>query len=78
MTAATIVSGAVAGRAKLRAYITYTFLLAAVIYPVVTGLTWAVTSISVRGADGRERRRPDQGGRYRRSARPRSRSRWQR
>jgi Amt family ammonium transporter len=41
MTAATIVSGAVAGRAKLRAYITYTFLLAAVIYPVVTAMTWA-------------------------------------
>ena len=41
MTAATIVSGAVAGRAKLRAYVTYTILLAAVIYPVVTGMTWA-------------------------------------
>ncbi|MFB6227238.1 MAG: ammonium transporter, partial [Halobacteriales archaeon] len=41
MTAATIVSGAVAGRAKLRAYVTYTFLLAAVIYPVVIGFTWA-------------------------------------
>ena len=41
MTAATIVSGAVAGRAKLRAYVTYTILLAAVIYPVVPGLTWA-------------------------------------
>jgi Amt family ammonium transporter len=41
MTAATIVSGAVAGRAKLRAYVIYTFLLAAVIYPVVTGFTWA-------------------------------------
>jgi Amt family ammonium transporter len=40
MTAATIVSGAVAGRAKLRAYVTYTFLLAAVIYPVVIGFTW--------------------------------------
>ncbi|MFT4945149.1 MAG: Amt family ammonium transporter, partial [Halovenus sp.] len=40
MTAATIVSGAVAGRAKLRAYVGYTFLLAAVIYPVVIGFTW--------------------------------------
>ncbi|MFO7926268.1 MAG: ammonium transporter [Halobacteriota archaeon] len=40
MTMATIVSGAVAGRAKLRAYVTYTFLVAAVIYPVVAGLTW--------------------------------------
>ena len=40
MTAATIVSGAVAGRAKLRAYLAYTFLLAAVIYPVVSGLVW--------------------------------------
>ncbi|MFB6083798.1 MAG: ammonium transporter [Halorientalis sp.] len=43
MTAATIVSGAVAGRAKLRAYVTYTFLLAAVIYPVVIGMTWTGT-----------------------------------
>ncbi|MFB6281144.1 MAG: ammonium transporter [Haloferacaceae archaeon] len=41
MTAATIVSGAVAGRCKLRAYVSYTILLAAVIYPVVTGVTWA-------------------------------------
>ncbi len=40
MTAATIVSGAVAGRAKLRAYVTYTFLLAALIYPVVAGMVW--------------------------------------
>ena len=46
MTAATIVSGAVAGRAKLRAYVGYTFLLAAIIYPVVTGITWAGTYIS--------------------------------
>ncbi|WIV68518.1 ammonium transporter [Natrialbaceae archaeon AArc-T1-2] len=40
MTAATIVSGAVAGRAKLRAYVGYTFLLAAVIYPVVAATVW--------------------------------------
>jgi Amt family ammonium transporter len=40
MTAATIVSGAVAGRAKLRAYVTYTFLLAAVIYPMILAFTW--------------------------------------
>jgi Amt family ammonium transporter len=46
MTAATIVSGAVAGRAKLRAYVAYTFLLAAAIYPVVTGITWAGAYIS--------------------------------
>ncbi|WP_122089849.1 ammonium transporter [Halalkalicoccus subterraneus] len=49
MTAATIVSGAVAGRAKLRAYVTYTVALAAVIYPVVTGLTWAGGYLSVLG-----------------------------
>ena len=40
MTAATIVSGAVAGRARLRAYVAYTILLSAVIYPVVLAMTW--------------------------------------
>ncbi|WP_049928608.1 ammonium transporter [Halopiger goleimassiliensis] len=54
MTAATIVSGAVAGRAKLRAYVTYTLLLAAVIYPVVEGFTWAggLLAINENAANG--------------------------
>jgi len=50
MTAATIVSGAVAGRAKLRAYVTYTVLLAAIIYPVVSGISWYGTGLL--GAEG--------------------------
>ncbi|HKJ58999.1 MAG TPA: ammonium transporter [Halobacteriales archaeon] len=49
MTAATIVSGAVAGRMKLRAYVTYTIVLAGVIYPVVTGITWAGGFLSTIG-----------------------------
>ena len=50
MTAATIVSGAVAGRARLRAYVTYTIVLAAVIYPVVAGIGWGATGLLT--ADG--------------------------
>ncbi|MFB6178576.1 MAG: ammonium transporter [Halorientalis sp.] len=52
MTAATIVSGAVAGRAKLRAYMSYTVLLAGVIYPVVMGLTWGGGLLSAKGLLG--------------------------
>ncbi len=49
MTAATIGSGAVAGRAKLRAYVAYTFLLAAVIYPMVIAFTWTGAGITGTG-----------------------------
>ncbi|MWG34448.1 ammonium transporter [Halomarina oriensis] len=53
MTAATIVSGAVAGRAKLRAYVVYTVALAALVYPVVLGFTWAGSGLlSADGALG--------------------------
>ncbi|QDX41832.1 ammonium transporter [Salarchaeum sp. JOR-1] len=47
MTAATIVSGAVAGRAKLRTYVAYTIVLAAVIYPVVAGISWGSSGLLV-------------------------------
>jgi Amt family ammonium transporter len=49
MTAATIVSGAVAGRAKLRAYVGYTFLLAAVIYPMTIAMTWTGGGVTGSG-----------------------------
>ena len=49
MTAATIVSGAVAGRTRLRTYVAYTIVLAGVIYPVVVGFTWAGGFLSTLG-----------------------------
>ncbi|SFR34663.1 ammonium transporter, Amt family [Halogeometricum rufum] len=40
MTAATIVSGAVAERMDFDAYVLFTILMVAIIYPVVVGFTW--------------------------------------
>ncbi|WP_202877359.1 ammonium transporter [Haloglomus irregulare] len=45
MTAATIVSGAIAERMKFGAYVAYAFVLVAVLYPVVSGSTWGGTGL---------------------------------
>ncbi|WP_255194815.1 ammonium transporter [Halorarius litoreus] len=45
MTAATIVSGAVAERIKFSSYVIYAFALVAVLYPVVAGSTWGGTGL---------------------------------
>jgi Amt family ammonium transporter len=52
MTAATIVSGAVAGRMNFTAYVFVAVAMTAVIYPVVTGMTWAGGLLSGSGYVG--------------------------
>jgi Amt family ammonium transporter len=52
MTAATIVSGAVAERIKFETYMLYAFGLTAVVYPVVQGLVWQGGLLSEEGFIG--------------------------
>ncbi|MFB6123072.1 MAG: ammonium transporter [Haloferacaceae archaeon] len=52
MTAATIVSGAVAERIKFKAYVFYSIGLTAVIYPVIQGFAWGGGLLSSSGFIG--------------------------
>jgi Amt family ammonium transporter len=49
MTAATIVSGAVAGRVRFGTYVWYAIAVSVIIYPVVQGLTWQGGLLSADG-----------------------------
>ncbi|PSP70287.1 hypothetical protein BRC79_02525 [Halobacteriales archaeon QH_8_67_27] len=49
MTAATIVSGAVAGRIKFKSYIIFSVFMTVFLYPVVQGLTWQGGLLSATG-----------------------------
>jgi len=53
MTAATIVSGAVAGRIEFSAYVVLGFCIVAVVYPVVQGFVWQGGLLSAEGYIGR-------------------------
>ncbi|MFB6150707.1 MAG: ammonium transporter, partial [Haloarculaceae archaeon] len=52
MTAATIVSGAVAERMDFRAYVFVAAVMTAIIYPVTTGITWGGGLLSASGYIG--------------------------
>jgi len=53
MTAATIVSGAVAGRIKFRAYVLVAIAFSVLIYPVVQGIAWEGGLLTAEGYLGR-------------------------
>ncbi|MEE8414000.1 MAG: hypothetical protein V3R96_05560, partial [Dehalococcoidales bacterium] len=54
-TAATIVAGAVAGRMKITAYLAYSFIIGAIVYPIYGHWVWGggwLSNITIGGATG--------------------------